>query len=123
MARGSRPCVLRSSERCRTLVFQEKESGRQVFDVLGVGIELINGALISKRDQQRVPEKIVDGICDLNARAAASSYFAERLDVATGRINAPVCDVRSAEARVLEHTYWRAEVSCANSQSGGRPRR
>ena len=96
--------------------------------VLGTPVDLldIGGTLyICKRDAQHILERKL-GITDRQARAAVSSYQAEKwteADEGFLRLNDPLCQVNSFESRVLEHADRRYDARVENGRKGGRPRK
>lgn len=101
--------------------------------MLGVEVELINDTIVTKRDAQRIVEhglgftRGTELAPARGARAAVESYRAEGWTLAGPegarlRLDAPMCDASSLEARISRHLKQRAEASRANGRKGGRPR-
>lgn len=92
-------------------------------ELFGVEFELFHGT-IKKRDLQRMIEAKVS-VTDRQARAAVSSYVAERWTNHVPRarlgINEAVCVVSSAAHRVLIHADRADEARAENGTRGGRP--
>jgi hypothetical protein len=99
----------------------DKKTGSQArANVLGVDVELIADALISKRDAQRVLQHKL-GVTDRQARASVSSYRAEGWLLPEGRLNDPLTDVRSFVPRVLDQADRRYDARVENLS--GQPRK